>query len=191
MRTLRCLLNPSLGLLVAIAVAGCHHQAPAVRPSLSPAAAVAPARLSAPPPPAAPAASPATRPLTEEEVFARESLDQLNSARPLTDAFFDYDSTVLRPDAQNAVAKDAEWLRRWPSTKVTVSGHADERGTPEYNLALGEQRAAAVRSYLTSLGVAAERIIAISYGKERPFCTQGGEACWSQNRRGHFLITAK
>jgi peptidoglycan-associated lipoprotein len=90
------------------------------------------------------------------------------------------------------LAKDAEWLRRWGATKVTVSGHCDERGTPEYNLALGEERAAAVRSYLESLGIAADRITTVSYGKERPFCTTGeDDSCLSQNRRGHFLVTAK
>jgi len=72
-----------------------------------------------------------------------------------------------------------------------VSGHCDERGTAEYNLALGEQRADAVRTYLESLGIAADRITTVSYGKERPFCDESSEHCWSQNRRGHFLITAK
>jgi len=145
----------------------------------------------APPPPPAPASTSAPRPLTEDEIFARESLDQLNGTQPLGDAFFDYDSATIRPDAQANIAKDATWLQRWPSTKITVSGHADERGTPEYNLALGERRANAVKSYLQSLGIPADRIMTISYGKERPFCTGDTEACWSQNRRGHFVITAK
>jgi peptidoglycan-associated lipoprotein len=152
---------------------------------------VAPSRVAPPPPPPAPAPAPAPRPLTEEEIFARESLEQLNSARPLGDAFFDYDSSTIRPDAQASLAKDAAWLQRWPTTKITVSGHCDERGTAEYNLALGERRAEAVKAYLASLGIAADRMLTISYGKERPFCTVSDESCWSQNRRGHFLVTAK
>ena len=82
-------------------------------------------------------------------------------------------------------------MKRWPTTKVMVEGHADTRGTAEYNLALGERRAAAVRDYLVSLGVAADRITIVSKGKEAPFCSEETEACWQQNRRGHFLITAK
>jgi len=144
-----------------------------------------------PPPPPAPPAPPAPRPLTEDDIFARESLDALNLARPLDDAYFDFDSAVLRPDAESALTKNAAWLRRWPTTTLTVSGHCDERGTTEYNLALGERRAAAVKGYLVSLGVGAERIATVSYGEERPFCTDSTDACWSQNRRGHFVITAK
>jgi peptidoglycan-associated lipoprotein len=194
MRSFRSLLIPSLGLLmVAASVAACQHRGPVVSPSLTPAAAMAPARVAAlpAPPPPAPGPTPAPRRLSEDEIFARESLDELNGAQPLSDAFFDYDSATIRPDAQANLAKDATWLQRWPSTKITVSGHADERGTPEYNLALGEQRASAVKSYLQSLGVSADRIATVSYGIERPFCTQSGEACWAQNRRGHVLITAK
>jgi peptidoglycan-associated lipoprotein len=192
MRSVRALWMPGLSLVVvAAAAAGCHHRSPVVSPSLAPAAVVAPAHIAAPPPPPAPASPAAPRPLTEDEVFARESLAQLNGTQPLGDAFFDYDSATIRPDAQAAIAKDATWLQRWPSTKITVSGHADERGTPEYNLALGERRANAVKSYLQSLGIAADRVLTVSYGKERPFCTGDNEACWSQNRRGHFLITAK
>lgn len=194
MRHTRLRLIPGLCLLmVAASVAGCHHRSPVVSPSLTRAAANAPAPVvpPSPPRPPAPAQAPAPRPLTEDEIFARESLDQVNAAQPLGDAFFDYDSATIRPDAQDALTKDAAWLRRWPTTKITVSGHCDERGTEEYNLALGERRAAAVKSYLQSLGIGAERISTVSYGRERPFCTQSGESCWSQNRRGHFLVTAK
>lgn len=172
-----------------VVLCGCHHQPPVVRPSLTRAAAAAPVPVATPRP--HPAAAPAPRPLTEDEVFASTSLDALNAQKPLADAFFDYDSPVLRADARESLAKDAKWLQRWSSTKVTVSGHCDERGTAEYNLALGEERAAAVKDYLQSIGVAADRITTVSYGKERPFCTAGGESCWSQNRRGHFVVTAK
>jgi peptidoglycan-associated lipoprotein len=190
MRTSSSLLTSGLSLLiVAASVAACHHRSPVVRPSLTAAAPVpAPRRVSTSPRPVAP---PAPRPLTEEEIFARESLDQLNGERPLGDTFFDYDSATIKPEGQASLSKDAAWLGRWKTTKVTVSGHCDERGTAEYNLALGERRADAVKAYLESLGIAADRITTVSYGKERPFCDESGEHCWSQNRRGHFLITAK
>jgi peptidoglycan-associated lipoprotein len=80
---------------------------------------------------------------------------------------------------------------RWPSIRVTVEGHADERGTNEYNLALGDRRGGSVRDYLVNLGIAADRILAVSRGEESPFCAESNEACWQQNRRGHFVITAK
>ena len=97
----------------------------------------------------------------------------------------------VRDDAKAAVQKDADWLKRWTSTKVMIEGHCDERGTAEYNLALGERRAQAVRDYLVSLGVAAARVQTVSKGKEQPFCDDKNESCWQQNRRGHFVITAK
>ena len=105
--------------------------------------------------------------------------------------YFDYDKAELRTEAQSALQKDADWLRRWPSTKITVEGHCDSRGTNEYNLSLGDKRAAAVRTYLAGLGVPAERIMTVSKGEESPFCTEETESCWTQNRRGHFILTAK
>ena len=129
--------------------------------------------------------------MTEEQLFAKKTVEDLNRERPLADVFFNLDQSTLRNDARAALAKNAEFLNRWTSTRITIEGHADERGTPEYNLALGERRAAAVRDYLTSLGVAADRIAVVSKGKEAPFCTESNEACWQQNRRGHFVFTAK
>jgi len=129
--------------------------------------------------------------LTEEEVFARKSLDDLNREMPLGDVFFDLDRSELREDGRSVLQKNADWLRRWSSTRITIEGHCDERGTAEYNLALGERRASAVREYLTGLGVPSSRILVISKGKETPFCTQSSEDCWQQNRRGHFVVTAK
>ena len=89
------------------------------------------------------------------------------------------------------VQKNGDYMKRWASTKVLVEGHADSRGTNEYNLALAERRAAAVRDYLVSLGIGAERVTVVSKGEEAPFCTEGNETCWQQNRRGHFIFTAK
>ncbi len=138
-----------------------------------------------PPPPPPPA------PLTEDQIFAQTTLDQLNAQKPVGDVFFDYDKYNIRDDARAALQKDADWMKRWPSTKVTVEGHCDSRGTAEYNLALGERRSNAVKDYLVSLGIAADRIAAVSKGKEQPFCSEENETCWAQNRRGHFIITAK
>jgi peptidoglycan-associated lipoprotein len=176
------------------AFAACHT---AVRPAVAPdAAPSAPAVAPPTPAPAAPpraAAPPAAAPraLTEEEIFSRESLDVLNASHPLTDAFFDYDQAALRDDARTALERNAQWLKKWNTTRVTVQGQCDERGSAEYNLALGDERAKAVKSYLASLGVADARIAVISLGKESPVCRDESEGCWAQNRRGHFVITAK
>jgi peptidoglycan-associated lipoprotein len=98
--------------------------------------------------------------------------------------FFDTDRYDLSAEAQSQLQKQAAWLAQYPAATVTVEGHCDERGTREYNLALGERRANAVANYLTALGVDAGRLSVISYGKERPQCTDSNEGCWAQNRRG-------
>lgn len=177
--------------LVAFAGAGCHARPPATAPArTSPAAPTAPVRPPAPRP-APPAAAPAPASLSEEELFRRKSLDELNAEHPLGDVFFDYNENVLRDDARQQLQKDAAWLQKWSHTAVLVSGHCDERGTEEYNLALGGRRADVVKEYLVSLGIAADRIQTRSVGKESPFCAASEESCWSQNRRGHFVVTAK
>ena len=102
--------------------------------------------------------------------------------------FFDYDSYEIRPDAQDTLKKQGAWLQQYRQYTVTIEGHCDERGTREYNLALGERRANSVKNYLVALGVDANRIQTISYGKERPICTDSNESCWSQNRRGVTAI---
>lgn len=145
----------------------------------------------APPPPPPPPPSPKPTPPTEDEIFASKTLEQLNAEKPLADVHFGYDQTNLTDEARARLAKNLEWLKRWTSTKIMVEGHADSRGTNEYNLALGERRAAAVREYLVSLGLAADRITMVSKGEEQPFCSEETESCWHQNRVGHFIITAK
>jgi peptidoglycan-associated lipoprotein len=120
-----------------------------------------------------------------------EDLRELNQKGYLKDAFFDYDKADLRDDARTALATDAEWLKKYRSIQFLIEGHCDERGTSEYNLALGDRRANATREYLASLGIDGSRIRTVSYGKERPFCTESTESCWQENRRAHFLITAK
>ena len=137
------------------------------------------------PPPAQPPS-----PDVAAEVLSAD-LTQLNEKGYLKDAYFDYDQSDLRDDARSVLSANAEWLKKYPSIQVLIEGHCDERGTSAYNLALGDRRANAARDYLDSLGVAASRIRTVSYGKERPACTESTEDCWQQNRRGHFVITAK
>ena len=183
----------AIALTAVVAVSACAKKQPVPPPAApTPAAAPPPRTTPTPPPPPPPApreAPPA--PLTEDEVFARKSLDAINAEKPLTDAFFALDSAQIGDEAKPGLQKDADWMKRWPSTKVMVEGHADSRGTAEYNLALGEQRANAVRAYLVNLGVAADRLTIVSKGKEAPFCSEETESCWQQNRRGHLVITAK
>jgi peptidoglycan-associated lipoprotein len=181
------------GVLVAVlsvGLAGCHKKVPPPSPQPAPPPAAAPTPPPPPPTPAPPPPAPPA-PLSEEEVFARKSLDELNAEKPLGDVFFDLDKSDLKDEGRAALQKDADWMKKWPTTKATVEGHCDSRGTAEYNLALGDRRAQAVKSYLTSLGVSADRVLTVSKGKEQPFCTEENESCWSQNRRGHFIITAK
>lgn len=187
------LVPASLCLMVGIVIAAsaCHARPPATSPARPAAAApAAPDPPPAPPPPPK-AAAPAPVAATDDELFRRKSLDQLNGERPLSDVFFDYDQNTLKDEGRTTLQDDARWLKRWPSTTIRVDGHCDERGTGEYNLALGERRAAVVKDYLVNLGVNSIRIEVRSLGKEAPFCHEGGENCWAQNRRGHFVIVGK
>ncbi len=130
--------------------------------------------VAAPPPPPPPApAGPSI-----EELFMRE----------VRDAYFDLDKADLRPDAREALSKTAEFLKNYPSVKVNIEGHCDERGSTEYNLALGDRRAAAVKQFLVSQGISVDRMSTVSFGKEKPFCMESNETCWQQNRRGHFVM---
>lgn len=171
----------ALGFL--ILAPGCKKKPPTTAAQAMPSATPAPPPA-ATPPSAAPAPAPAADVLSED-------LSRLNRAGYLKDAFFDFDRSELRPDARTALAADADWLKKYPSVQVLIEGHCDERGTESYNLALGERRAGAANEYLAALGVAPSRVKVVSYGKERPFCTESSEACWQENRRGHLVITAK
>jgi peptidoglycan-associated lipoprotein len=129
--------------------------------------------------PAAPAAAPAARRPGSREDFLASVKDRV---------FFDYDKSDIRRDQAASLDAQAAWLQRYPNVTLTVEGHCDERGTREYNLALGERRAAAVKRYLVSKGIAANRVATISYGKERPVAVGSNEAAWSQNRRGVSVV---
>jgi peptidoglycan-associated lipoprotein len=118
---------------------------------------------------------------------ATAGLDQLFQAN-VKDAFFDFNKADIRGDARDALLKTAEFLRSYPQIRVSIEGHCDDRGSTEYNLGLGQRRAQAARDYLVSLGIPAERMETVSWGKERPFCQQSTEECWQQNRRAHFVM---
>jgi peptidoglycan-associated lipoprotein len=184
---------PIIALVAAIAVAGCGKKVPAPAPAPPPPPPAAPAPPPPPPPPPPPraAAPPAPAALSEQEVFARKSLEQLNAEKPLDDVYFDLDKSDIRADARAALQKNSDYLKKWTSVVATVEGHCDSRGSSEYNLALGSRRATAVKDYLVSLGIPTARVTIVSKGKEQPFCNEENESCWSQNRRGHFVITAK
>jgi peptidoglycan-associated lipoprotein len=126
----------------------------------------------APPPP-----PPTTPSVTDQDLFSQN----------VKDVYFDYDKSDIRPDQQASVQADAQFFSQHTNMNFTIEGHCDERGSTDYNLALGDKRASAVKDALTSAGVSASRIKTISYGKEKPFCTESNEACWQQNRRGHLV----
>ena len=119
-------------------------------------------------------------------------LDQrATAAAGLQDVFFEFDRWTINDEARQALQLSAEWLRSNPNKKLVIQGHCDDRGTSAYNLWLGEKRARSIRQYLLDLGVKAERLAAVSYGKERPFCQEQTEQCYQQNRRGHLSVQAR
>jgi peptidoglycan-associated lipoprotein len=132
-------------------------------------------------PPPAPAGTPAARPPASDFV----------ESSALKDVYFDFDKSDIRPDAERALDADATWMKRNPGYLVLIEGHCDERGTNEYNLALGERRARATMNYLVSHGIGASRLTIVSYGEERPQCRERNEGCWAKNRRAHFLVKAQ
>ena len=132
--------------------------------------------LNAPPPPPPPTTQPSQ---TEEQLFAQS----------VKDIYFDYDKSDVRASEQASIQADVAFLQQHSNISFTIEGHCDERGSTEYNLALGDNRASAVKNALVSAGIAADRIKTVSYGKEKPFCTESNESCWQQNRRGHFVYS--
>ncbi len=129
--------------------------------------------------------------LTEEEIFLQKSLDQINREKPLGTIYFDYDRAVIRDDARSIMDGNSSWMKKFRTAKVLVEGHCDERGTEEYNLALGEKRAKAAQDYLLSTGVPADRLKIISYGKSQPLNPGHDESAWQMNRRAQFLVIEK
>jgi peptidoglycan-associated lipoprotein len=177
--------------VVVVIAAGCgRNQPPVARPAPP---GTAPTTAGRPPLPPEPVNEPTIvppEPFAEDSVTSA-SLDDLNRNSPLKPAFFDYDSAEITASAQAALDDNAAILKKNGSWTVTIEGHTDERGTAEYNLALGERRAIAARTYLISLGVSADRLRTVSYGKEFPFDAGRDEASYAKNRRAHFVITAQ
>jgi peptidoglycan-associated lipoprotein len=184
----------ALLLLLAVAVTGCNRRRqPVAAPTAPPPVAQPPGITPAPGPgpqrvdEALPVPQ---QPALAEDALANRSLDELNRNSPLQPVFFSLDSAELDETARSTAMANAELLRKNARWIVTIEGHCDERGTPEYNLALGERRAVAVKSFLVSLGISPDRIRTVSYGNEFPFEPGQTEEAYSKNRRGHFVITA-
>jgi peptidoglycan-associated lipoprotein len=181
-------------LVTAVSTAACNRKRPVV-PQPAPPPVTAPPTTTAPPP-----APPAERvedplpvppqPLAEDSI-ANRSLDDLNRDSPLKPVFFPLDSADLDDSGRAVATANAELLKKYPTWVITIEGHCDERGTAEYNLALGERRAVAVKTYLVSLGIPPDRVRTVSYGKEFPFDPGHTDEAWAKNRRGHFVITSK
>jgi peptidoglycan-associated lipoprotein len=182
-------------LVAALSAWACGNNPPPVARPMPPpaettAGATPPARPPAPPTPVLEPPSVPPEPIRSDTISSM-TLDELNRNSPLKPVFFAYDSSEIDVAGRAALADNAGILRSNATWVLTVEGHCDERGTAEYNLALGERRAVAARAYLVSLGIPAERLRTVSYGKEFPFDPGHDEAAWAKNRRAHFVITAK
>jgi peptidoglycan-associated lipoprotein len=178
--------------VAAMFASACHHNTPPVaRPTPPPPP--PPTTAARPPAPPEPVAEPPVVPPepAREDTIATASLDDLNRNSPLKPVFFELDSDEVDSAGQAVLDANAATLKKYSTWTVTIEGHCDERGTAEYNLALGERRAVAARTYLVSLGISADRVRTVSYGKEFPFDPGHDEAAWAKNRRAHFVITAK
>ena len=173
-----------IAVVATIALVGCGKpqvKAPAPPP-------VAPATPPPAPPPQTKDIAPQQDEYTRIKSMAADEIDRLGL---LAEVHFDYDKADIREADRAVLSKNAEVLKKFDFLKVTVEGHCDERGSVEYNLALGERRSKAAHDYLVSLGVPADRLKTVSYGKEVPICQQASEECWARNRRGHFTVTGK
>jgi peptidoglycan-associated lipoprotein len=180
-------------MVFALAASACGPKKPDVKPTPQPPPAEKTTATPAPPPPPPPPSTPpeASKPLTDEEIWAKMTLDEANKAGLLKSVYFEYDSINLSEEARTLLQRNADFLKKRGAVKIMVEGHADSRGTNEYNLALGERRADAVRDYVISLGIPTERVTIVSKGEEQPFCKEESEGCWKQNRVGFFVVTAK
>ena len=195
MHTEKAALRAALSVLILLTAplyAACHKAKPPIaRPQPPPTTTTDPGTR--PPAPPQPVAEPTVVPPepVRDDAIASASLDDLNRNSPLKPLFFELDSAEVNAAGQAALDADAAVLKKYPSWTVTIEGHCDERGTAEYNLALGERRAVAARTYLVSVGIPADRLRTVSYGKEFPFDPGHDEAAFAKNRRAHFVVTAK
>ncbi|MFI5303840.1 MAG: peptidoglycan-associated lipoprotein Pal [Nitrospiria bacterium] len=182
----KSMIRVSIGLVLIVSVLGCPK-----KPTESASQSVTPSQSQAQPatPPPVESAPPVEQhPVTEEAVKPGEPGKPVTKASSLNDVFFDFDKAAIKSEMKSVLDQDVAWLNANPKVKVQLEGHCDERGTGEYNLALGEKRAHSVKQYLISLGVKSVQLSTISYGKERPFCKEQTESCYQQNRRVHFVM---
>ena len=180
--------------LLTLAATACAKKQVATQPAPPPVVATPPG-VTLPRPPAPPQRVDDTLPVPQEPIsedsIANRSLDDLNRDSPFRVVYFPLDSSDLDDQGRMIASANAAILKKYPTWVLTIEGHCDERGTGEYNLALGERRAVAVKTYLVSLGIPQDRLRTVSYGKEFPFDPGHDESAWSNNRRAHFVITAK
>ena len=174
-----------LALVAAGSLAACGKKTPPPAP---------PPPIAPEPPPPAPPPPPKAEVAPQVDEYARlmsMSAEEIDKMGLLADVYFDFDRSDIREADRATLAKNADVLKRFDFLRVSVEGHCDERGTVEYNLALGERRAKAAFDYLISLGVPAGRLKTVSYGKEIPVCAESNEGCWQRNRRAHLTVTGK
>ena len=175
-----------VAIVVVAAIVACHKKKP--EPPAPPPRPAAPAT----PPPAPPPQPRDVAPVEDEYTRVNKlDIDAINNLGLLQEIHYDYDKADIRDADRAILGKGADNLKKFDFLRVTVEGHCDERGTVEYNLALGERRAKAAYDYLVSLGVPADRLKTVSYGKEVPICHESNEECWARNRRAHFTVTGK
>jgi peptidoglycan-associated lipoprotein len=190
-----------------MALMGCPYKPEVIQAgpgAVGPSAAGAPPAMAAPAPapraaetpvaqPAAPAEKPMAPPAAAPAMAPPAAAPAMGApaASPLKDVFFDFDKSNIKDDQKAALNDDIAWMKANTSAKITIEGHCDERGTVEYNLALGERRAKSTKDYMVAAGIAADRIAVISYGKERPFVLGHDEAAWKWNRRSHYVLTSQ
>jgi peptidoglycan-associated lipoprotein len=183
----------TITVIVMLTVAACAKKKPPVARPMPPPSATGTAPSTAPPPPPRPINEPVVVPPEplRDDAIGSKSLDDLNRDSPLAPVFFELDSFDVSSQGQQVLQANAKVLKQFPTWQITIEGHCDERGTAEYNLALGERRALAAKTYLVSLGIPADKVRTVSYGKEFPFDPGHDDNAWSKNRRAHFVITAK
>jgi peptidoglycan-associated lipoprotein len=180
-------------LVLTIASLACHHAKPPIARPMPPPPAADTAPAARPPAPPEPVPEPTVVPPepVKDDAISSASLDDLNRNSPLKPLYFDYDSSEVNAAGHAVLDGNAALMKKYSTWTVTIEGHCDERGTAEYNLALGERRAVAARAYLVSVGISADRLRTVSYGKEFPFDPGHDEAAFAKNRRAHFVVTAK
>jgi peptidoglycan-associated lipoprotein len=183
-----------MAMTAVLAVNGCAKKKPPVaRPTTPPPASTGATTTGRPPAPPEPVREPVpvpAEPITADTLSTTD-IDTLNRNSPFQPVFYGLDEDTIDAAGQQALNGNAELMKKYPTWIVTIEGHSDERGTAEYNLALGERRAIAARNYLVSLGIPADRLRTVSYGKEFPFEPGHSETSWSKNRRAHFVVTSK